>query len=242
MTAPALEIGLEIIEYVIENKKAGFNELKEELHIGSSSLSRYLKVLMAKDYLAKSEDKRYIQGINLIKIHQDESDPLQNIIYPVVKNISQKLGYTTLCMKFINGKIVCYEKHIYPQGLTMQYIGETRTDYILHPWGYFYLAKCNKREREYLINLNETNLFNTDQYQIPSPALQKYFLKMVKNEGYVDDQGKLYNHIRRIAVPVFFQNKLQAAIGIGAISAAIKENEAEKIINVLKDKIASITH
>lgn len=237
MSTPGLTKGLEIIEYISKVKQAGFNQMKKELDIGSSSLNRYLKTLIEKDYIIKNENQIYTLGKKIYNISNsiEVNNRLENIIYPALYTITKKVGFTSVCFKFQESKIKCICKNIYSEGLIMQEVGDERIDYIYQPWGYLYLSSLNEVEREYLISKSK----EADR-QVPTVEIQEKYFKAAYKYGYVDDYGELYDHVRRLAVPIYKEGVMIGAIGIGGIKYNMKDDDISGYIKIMKEEVLQI--
>jgi DNA-binding IclR family transcriptional regulator len=237
--APALENGIAIIELVAKKKTIGFNQIKTELGINPASLTRYISTLLDKGFIKKDKNKQYVIGDRLFKILDDidETNLLPNIVQPILENISGKLGCTAQYMSFENGRIICKAKYMHKTGLVMQDVGESRTDYILHPWGFLYLADLDDNKRRVVIKNSNVDILT----RINAPS-DTFLMQLIKDasKGYSDDLGQIYNGIRRIAVPVFKGQNLIGAIGIGLVGITLDTDTREDIVKVLLDKSKDI--
>jgi DNA-binding IclR family transcriptional regulator len=87
MSAPGLERGLSILEYVESHSHAGFTEIMKELDLNRASLSRYLKVLLDQRYLAKVNGV-YLPGERMGSFAVNREWDSQ--IYPLLSHISRE--------------------------------------------------------------------------------------------------------------------------------------------------------
>ncbi len=238
--APGLQSGLKIIEMVATSDGIGFNQLKTDLGLSPGSLNRYLKTLLQEGFVEKNENRQYVIGKKIKQISKgiDELDMIATKVQPVLENIAVALGSTSIYIHFEQGRMICAGKYMMPEGLTMQFVGEDRSDYILHPWGFLFLSSLDKKTRGLFIeNANVDERFKS---LLPDKELLNDFILEAGENGYSDDQGKLFQNIRRIAVPVYSEKKLVGAIGIGILGVSLENVAKENILKVLKQKAESL--
>lgn len=239
--APALENGLAIIELVAKKDGIGFNQIKSDLGFNPASLNRYINTLLEKGYIQKDDNKQYVLGDKMHDLLSNLSPPddILEIVQPIIENISAELGCTVQYMSFENGRIVCKTKYVHSAGLSMQNVGESRTDYILHPWGFLYLMSLDEKKRKIVIQ--NSNVSEVMKKNIPNDNLMHHLLTEASNEGYSDDEGRIYNGIRRIAAPVYKDKKLIGAIGIGLIGTSLDETRRDSIVRALSKKTKELS-
>lgn len=240
-TAPGLENGLKILEMVADNKGIGFNQLKTELGLSPASLNRYLKTLMERNYIKKNENQQYIIGKRMMEISKDqgELEVVATKVQPLLENISAILGSTSIFFYFKQGRMICTSKFMVREGLTMQDIGESRTDYVLHPWGYLLLASLESKVREVFIE--NVNIYEACKGLEPDSELLDSFIYEAGEHGYSDDKGKIFRNTRRIAVPVYLENNLVGALGVGILGVYLEDEDKENIVKVLRQKAETLS-
>lgn len=242
-TAPGLESGLKILEMIADSKGLGFNQLKIELGLSPASLNRYLKTLIERRFIEKNENQQYIIGKRIVEITRGlgDSDMIAATVQPVLENISASLGSTSMFICFKQGRMICTGKYVVQEGLTMQDVGENRTDYILHPWGFLLLASLEHKTRQLFIE--NANVYERFKAFIPDSELLNSFILEAGEYGYSDDKEMVLQNIRRIAVPVYSGNsgdKLVGAIGIGMLGGMLNDAGKENVVKILKQKAESL--
>ncbi len=241
--APGLESGLKLLEIIADSSGTGFNQLKNDLGLSPASLNRYLKTLIQLNFIEKNENKQYVIGRKMREISRNSKglDIASTVAQPILENISATLGNTSVFIYFKSGKMICAAKFMVQEGLTMQDVGEERTDYILHPWGFLLLSTLEEKQRKILID--NANVYERFKSSIPDMESLNCLIREAKENDYSDDKGIVLDNIRRIAVPVYSDNsdnKLIGAIGIGFPGVTLDDNNKKNIVLVLKQKARSL--
>ncbi|TBL71585.1 IclR family transcriptional regulator [Paenibacillus thalictri] len=240
MSAPGLESGLQILGVIGELGDASFIQLKHQLQLSPASLSRYLKTLTDQDFLEKNDEQRYMLGPALKKITAAamQVSPFDAVIAPVLGQLSETLGLTALWISFEYGSMVCRDKVVFPEGVFMQDVGSRRTDYTIHPWGFLFLAHQKEQHRRYLIE--NAQVSPSFQKYIPVRSALDDLISEALEQGYSDDRGVIFPHIRRIAVPLFSYGRITAAIGVGMIDSVYSDAQAADIAIELQHTAAQL--
>lgn len=241
LQAPGLESGLNIIKLVSESREIGFNQLKSKLELSPASLNRYLKILLEQGFIEKNENQQYIPGVQLITMCTpvDSPDYFKDIMDPSLEKLSSLLGYSSVWIHFENGKMVCRSKFVIPEGVAMQSTGSVRTDYLIHPWGYLLLASMKEEKRRFYIE--NSTISPTFSSYIPEKNLLDDFIQEAYQSKFSDDKGKIFPNIRRIAVPLYLNGRLEAAIGMGMPGSSFTDEHISKVIHTLEEKVIQIT-
>jgi DNA-binding IclR family transcriptional regulator len=233
-TAPALDGGLRILELIVARREIGFSQLKLALDIPAASLNRYLKVLMERGYVEKSEQSQYVIGAGLRNLSiENSADALAPIVAPLLKQICEATGHTAIWFDWLNGRMRCRDKEVAPEGVVMQSIGESRTDYAVQPWGYLFLGTLAPKRRKLLLASGTLGAYPG---RIPDEAEVERAIIRASELGYSDDAGKLYMNNRRIAVPVAYHGQIRAAIAVGMAGVDYPQEQIQSIVRVLKEK------
>ncbi|NOU97281.1 helix-turn-helix domain-containing protein [Paenibacillus sp. LMG 31456] len=234
-SAPGLESGLRILEILRELEEASFLQLKQQLDLSPASLSRYLKTLSNNECVEKNERQHYVLGRTWRRLQSSLTEThFEPIIATALEDVSSTLGITSLWIRIINGNMICQHKRTVPEGLAMQDVGSERTDYMIHPWGFLFLASQKEDYRRFLIeNASVSPLFH--DYRPPSEVLLHY-ISEAENEGISDDLGTIFPHVRRIAVPILREGKMVAAIAVGMIGTTFPEDRIQNIKSCLQNK------
>ncbi|MEK3722858.1 hypothetical protein [Paenibacillus sp. FSL H8-0034] len=235
MSAPGLLYGLKILALVEQEGEIGFNQLKTDLGLGASSLTRFLNLLIEESYILKSPDQKYVLGDRWQpspKKLNSTQEQIRSLVYPLLETIVRDTHFTALYIEYEHGKMICREKVIQPYGVNMQAVGSIRTDYMLHPWGYLLLAASTVKQRAFMMEHSKLDL--TGQLTLPSLSQQTGYLQMAVDEQYVDDYNRVYSGIRRLAFPIRINNRLIGSIGLGSISGNVDEEKVSHYIETVK--------
>jgi DNA-binding IclR family transcriptional regulator len=241
MSAPGLLYGLKILALVEQEGVIGFNQLKTDLGLGASSLTRFLNLLIEEKYILKSPEQKYVLGQRWQpspKKLNATQEQLRSLIYPLLETIVRETQFTALYIEFEHGKMSCKEKIIQPHGVNMQEVGSIRTDYMLHPWGYLLLADYNVKQRAFMMEHSQLNLSGTTV--LPSLSEQTAYYQMAADEQYVDDYSRIYSGIRRLAFPIRLNNSLIGSIGLGAIAGNVDEDKINDYVGTIKMRIEKL--
>lgn len=235
MSAPGLSHGLQILEHIMTRGEMGFNELKQTLGLTPSNLNRYLKTLLDEEYIDKSFNQKYVPGRKLTRyVEQQQAISTGNPeIYPILETLARTTPFTALWFVFEHGKMICREKAVNPNSISMQEVGEVRTDYLYHPWGYLFLAQFSKKMQEKLIKYGH---HHSPPARIPDINTQALWFDHIRTHDYADDQGLVYQACRRIAIPYYNQeHQLVGAIALGTISENCHEEDIDKVVKMVKE-------
>ncbi|MBO9609644.1 MAG: IclR family transcriptional regulator [Paenibacillaceae bacterium] len=241
-SAPGLESGLKILELVIKSNGAdgiSFSQMKQELDLNAASLTRYLRVLLESQFLGKADNQLYVPGAKLLRLSNSvkEFGEIGAISAVILEQISRSTGFTALWIDYWHGRLRCRDKHIAPEGVVMQQVGAVRTDYILHPWGYLWLAEQPDQDRKFLIEHAALGNFGGD---MPTEEKMEQFMADAARQGWVDDRGSIYRGNRRIAAGIRFEGRLVCAIAVGMPDARWDEAVVQHVVQVLKEKAAQV--
>lgn len=222
---PALDRGLDILEFVSRNKRVGFGELEKEFNLSPSSLNRLLKTLLLKGYLIKDEQKKYHPGLKMISLINTQSiwKPLINKAHPLLKDISIKFNITVLLLGFSGEQILALDKVMHRDNISMQEIGEVINQNLIAPWGFLLLSQYSEERIKEIIEKYELNndiktndLFN-NKFDV--------FIETAQKKEYMDDQAIILNGVRRFAVPLKKANNYIGAIGAGSFVSYVDEKK-----------------
>ncbi|WP_019422722.1 IclR family transcriptional regulator [Paenibacillus sp. OSY-SE] len=239
-SAPGLSSGLRIIELVSESEAGiGFNQLKAVLELNAASLNRYLQVLLEQQYVDKNENQQYVLGAKLLGMmkHADSLHDVSDMTGPILDYICRETGSTSLWIDFRDGRMMCRDKVVHPEGVVMQQIGEVRTDYMLHPWGFLLLAHASAEKRRFYIDYaNLAGLANC----CPDKASVQRFIEEASENGLSDDKGLILQNIRRIAVPIRAHSRIVASIAIGMPGVSFEEQFIARIYRILQEEAVRV--
>ena len=239
--APALKRGLDILEIISLSQSIGFNSLKQESGLNTSSLNRILKVLINEDYIIKNGEGKYELGMKLFTISYGNStwQPLMSNISKILHDISAKFDVTALFNVFLYSGGYVIDKVICPDNVSMRPVGDIASDYARTPWGLLYLAEMGDGERNEFIKEHK-DIFPGDGYL--HGAVFEDFIKFIKENGYSDDKNMIQKNMRRFAAPVYGKNgKITAAIAVGTFVNLIDDAKAVIIAGELMRNAAALS-
>lgn len=229
--APALERGLEIIEYIGKaDNPVSFGELTMTTGIPKATLSRLLKVLLATGYLEHNTNgywpgaKCNILGqraavINLLMLHGKTA----------VKVVCEETECTCLLF-YWNGE--CTQviiKAMHPESIAMQSEGNISVDFIYPPWGWLLL---DDPEISPIIKASHQEFMNLPHYQ------QK--ITYYHKNGFTLDTA--HPHIVRLGVPIKNSiGKIVGALGLGVNFPVNNHNEYKKLGIILKNQAGKLS-
>ncbi len=242
-SAPGLVSGLQILEYVSSRPQGiGFNELKSLLELQSASLSRYVKVLYEEGYLEKNEAQLYVPGYRLLRMNQSQEawlPALTEITGPVLQSITAQTAMSSLWIGYSQGRMVCVDRALAPEGVVLQEPGTVRTDYHVQPWAYLYLSGLSPEKRRVLL---DNSVLSLPSWTVPDAESLVRRINDAGLLGYSDDGGDIVPGYRRLAVPVHKQGKLIGAIGVGFINGQLGEADIQAAISLMQEKAAGISN
>lgn len=239
--APALARGLQLINIISKEKEIGFNELLQKSKLNTSSLNRLLKVLLDYGYITKNSNNKYTLGLKLIAISQRDSI-WQSLIHAsslILTEINEKFGFTAVLIGYNNEEMICLDKSVNSDNISMLEIGSIQKDFISRSWGLLYLSTLPEPD---MINLfNKSISYLPKNINAPSLDTVKFLLDFTRKNNYTDDLNIFYKNSRRIAFPIYYNNNLIASIAIGTINELLKDEKEKELISYLKDKTNQIS-
>jgi DNA-binding IclR family transcriptional regulator len=229
--APALERGLQIIEYIAKKQTpTAFNELVQELSIPKATAVRLLAVLVDHGYLRKNSVSGHYElsaRSNLFGKSNSIAEELQKKGKKIVKKISQKTSNTVILF-YWNGfetQVLCKEMH--PDSLVMQALGNTSKDFINTPWGWILVQHRHKNE---ILDEDTAKFIKSKEYQ---KAMDWY-----ETNGFTYENRKKV--LRRIATPIIYKGAVVGALGLGGNSLTMPDSKIMEFGNLLKQYAGKI--
>jgi DNA-binding IclR family transcriptional regulator len=212
LRAPALERGLDILEFVHRRGGlAGFGEIQRGLAIPPSTAVRLLEVLVAKGFLGQTPEGKYRLGeaIQALARPASSTDALKRAAVDLVPALSEAAHGTVLLLGWDGQTIECLAKHLAPESVTMQPVGTLTTDLATRPWGQMIHALLAVDEQQRL----EARSAQPDRLRQLAPATRVLLLQQGYLADTIGDPG-----IVRWTAPVYRGDALWGAIGLGAIA------------------------
>lgn len=234
--APGLTNGLRIMEYVGRRGRAGFSELLGELELNKASLSRFLKVLTDRGYLAK-EGTAYLPGLKLAG--PALSRPWEPLIHPLLSRVSRECFCSVLWVEYERGEMVFVDRVVREDGASVHSAGTRGSHYLVNPAGYILLASLAKDQADFL---RESGLYNGDQSRrIPTGDWIEARLEEVRDRGWFDDRGEIIPAIRRWALPFSPEGVLRGALVMAVLDQTVDDGAAERRIQSASRILARVT-
>ncbi|MCF6175235.1 MAG: helix-turn-helix domain-containing protein [Victivallaceae bacterium] len=222
--APALERGLEIIEYIGRaDNPVSFTELVTATAIPKATLSRLLKVLLSTGYLENSPNgyqpgaKCNILGqcavvIDLLILHGKTA----------VKAVCVATECTCLLF-YWNGEFTqVVSKAMHPESIAMQPEGNISADFIYPPWGWLFLDDL---ETSPVIKALHQEFMDSPRY--------RQRINYYHENGFTLDTAT--PHVVRLGAPIKNRTgKIVGALGLGINFPVNNHNEYKKLGKILK--------
>lgn len=219
--APAVDYGLEIIEFFARNNsEIGIADISNGLGINKNAVSRVLDALLEKNwiYMSDHSQKKYkltLRPFSLIAKHANDNS-IANIATPFVENLNQEFG-DSVYLGVKNEKNVIYLLH-YDSKKEVRINGRVGGEYPLNcsAPGKILLSDCDTEEIE--------NYFRMPIEQRTENTIVDFGTFMteaagIKKSGYAIDNEEFAKGIICIATPVFdYAGTVVASIGISSLT------------------------
>lgn len=234
--APALSRGLDVLDIISKNVSIGFNDIAEKLELNSSSVNRLLKVLLQYGYIAKNLDNKYELGLKAYALAQKES-PWRILISncePILKKLNKSFGITSILVGYDEKEMICLDKSVNVDNISLMDQGKTLRNYISRPWGIVFLSTLREPVLSEFIEYSKP--YTKEKSIIPTSEVINDFINFFIKNGYADDMGIITKKTRRISVPIYnHNNNIIASISIGTFSDYLTDELRFNVINFLKD-------
>ncbi len=232
MSAPGLENGLKILEYVCEHGGGSFSEFKNELSINGPSLSRFLKTLVDCGYLRK-DTRGYLPGHNVQKWAElvlRETD-YKSISTFLLEEVGSVVNNSVIWVDYLDGNRVCYDRFQKEDSIVMTAPGTVQNNLLNNPADFIYLQSLPVKMRDKIFERKYEDI-----QDLISREDCLVFFKQAEDLCYVDDKGLLYEHFRRIAfkLPVDFG---VSVLIIGMIEGSYDGDQIDQKIETVKEII-----
>ncbi len=206
---PALDTGLDILEFLALKKVAGFNQLCAILPMSKASVARVLKTLALRGYAVKGEDdgkwrpgpRMSFPGGGL-----PAAELLRKEAPSVLKSFVDKTGCTAHCVYWSGKEFQIIAKEQREGGIVMMDVGAIVRDLSTSPWGWlFYLSLDNVQKEEALRHVED-------------PVRMKKRLPewsgFIRKNGFAFDDHEIFPVRMRLGAPVHdSRGRIVGAIG-----------------------------
>lgn len=228
--APALQNGLTVLEFLAANgKDVGFNSIAAHLGVSKATTSRLLNVLRQRNYIIKDEQTgKYRPGprMSLMNYSLPIVEVLRREIPPILQSLMDATSNTVLFIFWNGYELQCLNKKTHQGSVPMQEIGHVDVDLTAGPWGWLVYNSLDPAGRA----VAETKMTKHLDYK---EIFERWKIFYDQHHFCFDDQ-ELYKPLKRLAAPVFDRTgKLVGALGIGGNSLTIKNNQVQKLGQIL---------
>jgi DNA-binding IclR family transcriptional regulator len=229
--APALEHGLELIEYIGRaDNPVSFTELFDTTAIPKATLSRLLRVLLSTGYLEKN-GRGYQSGIkcNILGQRTAIIDLLMLHGQTTIEAVCKATECTCLLL-YWNGEFTqVFRKAAHPESIVMQPVDNISTDFIYPPWGWLFLAAD---ETSLTIKASNQEFMNSIEYQ--------HKITYYHENGFTLDTAN--PHIVRLGAPIKNSTGgIVGALGLGVNFNIKNHNKYKKLGKILKTKADALS-
>lgn len=233
-----LKKGLLVLELVKQSQGITLAETMKELYLSKSTAFRLLTTLEEMNYIYKIQTQyffnptKFSEGVKKRSINDWTS---LRSIYQVAKDLQMstylgKVDGTDLVMTQ-----VIHAPFLNSENKEMR----NRSKLHLSALGKVILAHLDKGKLEPLLDKMSLEPATTNTFQ--DSQLFRYHLKAIQQDGYAFDDEERIVGIRCIAVPVFRNKEVVAALAIAAPAAQISRNNIKYIATKLNSSSSAIT-
>lgn len=228
---PAVNRAIDIIELmIVKNRVLSLSEIVKSLDIPKPSLIRILNTLCDRGLIQRSgkrgdyQLKYELQNLrNYIKIKK-----LCSIALPHMKILSHETVKTIELSSRDRDQMVVYEQVIAKEGIqTYSRIGSSYPYFHAIAAGKIYLAEMNPERRSRILKI--IGLPSITQYTISDIDELEADLLAIRKHGYAIENQELRLGVRRVAAPIFDNNKLLGTIHISSTTYDFDISEFEKM-------------
>ena len=239
---PALDAGLDILEFLALKRVAGFNQLCAILPISKASVARVLKTLALRGYAVKSEDDAKWRpgprmsfpggGLPAVELLRAEAPA-------VLKSFVDKTGCTAHCVYWSGREFQIIAKEQREGGIVMMDVGVIVRDLSTSPWGWlFYLSLDDVQKKEALRHMEDSVLMKK---RLPERA------EFIRKNGFAFDDHEIFPVRMRLGAPVHdSRGRMVGAIGTSCTRISVPPerfagftNELIRHAELLSEKISN---
>lgn len=237
-SSSTLRNGLQILEILKKTSSLRLTEIAQQLGLNKTTTFRLLGTLVELDYLKKIDNKYSL-------VHQTDTtnqynDPYLNwVAIPVSKNITNKFQ-TTAFIGILRGKDVVITQ-VFPtnQGFDEFKVLGNATPVNLSALGKGIVAFLSPAEQKQI--LDQLNFDIATKYTLSDQLTFQQNLKTIAQTGYALDDEESTIGIRCLAVPIFRNQKVIAALGISGTFERIPRNKLKQMAKELMKCSKEIT-
>lgn len=233
-----LKKGLLVLEFIKKRLGTTLADVQREFELSKSTAFRLLTTLEDMGYLYKIQSQYYLNPNNFIDRTEKQSIrqwTSLNSVYQVAKNLQMstylgKVDGTSLVMSQV--------LHAPFESKADDEIGN-RTELHQTALGKVVLAHYDEDKRKTLINQMQLEPATENTFQ--DFQLFYYHLKMIGEAGYAFDDEELAIGVRCIAVPVYRNGDIIAALAVAASPEEITKSNIKEVVSKLHHSSRSVT-
>lgn len=210
-------------------------DIQSELRLPQSTAYRYVKMLIDKGFLHKSDASQYQLGIALVAMSRNTlytDRDLRLSVIPSMKRISEATRESVSLMRLMNQQVVCIES-IEGQYALRVMIERGRVQPIYAgASSKVILAHVDRRIRERL--LKEMDLVRFTKTTIADRPTLEHELASIRERGYAVSDGEIDIGARAVAVPLHnHHDEVVAALSIEAPHSRMGDQVLLRYIDLL---------
>lgn len=195
--APALDAGLDIMEFLSMRKEAGFNELCKLLPMSKASVSRVLKTLAERGYAKKDDlSGKWLPGprMGMAGMAIPVSEILRREAPGILKSFTDTTGSTALCIYWSGEEFQVLAKEQREGGIVMMEVGTVVRDLSKYPWGWLFYLSLDDDGRQRIAKYFQ----DPEWVRRRLPVWQAY----IEAKGFALDDHEIYENRMRFGAPI----------------------------------------
>jgi len=229
---------MDILEFLMENKRASFTKIHTELAFPKSSTYQLLKTLEKYNMVTRAENGDFMLGIKLFEFGCSVKDntPWRAVAYKHLVNLADKTQFTVHLSILSNDcRCICLEKipgRIYTMQLTR--VGGTLS---IHSSASSkcLLAWSEPEVREKILKNIEYTPFTEKTIRCEADFLEE--LRLVRLQGYALDNRESEKNFRGVGAPLFGKSgRLLGSVSMGATVSEITEENVLDYARMVVEK------
>lgn len=233
-TIGSVEKLCDLLELMSSKSSWDLNELAIKLGAPKTSVHRFLLTLADKGYVIQEKRRgSYSLSYKLFSLGSKvlEKNGLLQIVHPFIERLSYEVNETCNLVVPSGAQMLVADKCVSSHALRQDVILGSTFSILNSASGMVYLAFCEEKEQEFLLNQLSTNAS-----EITLTNLKKYkeLEKTIRFQRYAVDKEEVYAGVSCIATPIIGpDNNACGAISLSMPSSRFSEEEKKKIIEPL---------
>ncbi|RDW20183.1 hypothetical protein CWR48_05615 [Oceanobacillus arenosus] len=233
-----LRKGLLVLEFIKQSPGITLAGVMKEFQLSKSTAFRLLTTLEDMDYIYKIQTQYFFNPKNFMELSERRSIRDWASLHSIYQ-AAQNLQMSTYLGKVDGTDLVMTQVlHAPFQHTAGEEVGN-RTKLHQTALGKVILAQFDERRLESL--LDKMSLEPATKNTFQDPQLFRYHLKTIQEDGYAFDDEEITIGIRCIAVPVFRNKEVIAALAIGAPADQVSRGNIKEIVTKLNAGSNAIT-